>query len=257
MVVGGPAGVGKSLTANYLALSGAKGDGEWFGLKVHRQFKTMIVQTENGMFRLSRIFKELKCDEIEDYIRICEPPPMGLLFRNQDFQHLIMNEIAKFAPDVVVLDPFNSVARDQEQRTYLETIDLVRGVLPINTTLVIVAHTRKPQPNERATGRGLMNILAGSHVLATVPRTVFVLQYASDDPEDSEVVWTCCKNNDGELGKRSAWKRASGLFMPVPSFDWSTFDGEDKDKRVVITADMVEEVFEGGALIGLQRQLLE
>jgi hypothetical protein len=88
VVIGGPAGVGKSLTANYLALSGAQGDGEWFGLKVHRQFKTMIVQTENGMFRLSRIFKELKCDDIEDYIRICEPPPMGLLFRNQDFQHL-------------------------------------------------------------------------------------------------------------------------------------------------------------------------
>jgi hypothetical protein len=94
-----------------------------------------------------------------------------------------------------------------------------------------------------------MNILAGSHVLATVPRTVFVLQYASDDPEDCEVVWTCCKNNDGELGKRTAWKRASGLFLPVTNFDWPTFDGEDKDKRVVITADMVEEVFESGSLI--------
>lgn len=249
VVIGGPAGVGKSLTSNYLALAGAIGSGEWFGLPVHRQFKTMIIQTENGLFRLSRNFKEMDCDKIEDFVRICEPPPFGLMFRNQDFQKVIANEIAKFAPDVVVLDPFNSVARDQEQRTYLETIDLVRSSLPVNTSLVIVAHTRKPQPNERAVGRSLMNILAGSHVLVTVPRTVFVLQYASDDPEDCEVVWTCCKNNDGELGKRSAWKRQSGLFLPVTNFDWTAFDGDDKDKRVIITAEMVEEIFEDGPLI--------
>jgi hypothetical protein len=248
-VIGGPAGVGKSLTATALAVAGAEGKGEWFGHKVHRQFKTMIIQTENGMFRLSRNFKELDCDVLEEYVRICDPPPMGLAFRREEFYLAVRNEIAKFSPDVVVLDPFNSVARDQEQRTYLETIDLVRSVLPINTSLVIIAHTRKPQPNERAVGRSLMNILAGSHVLVTVPRSVFVLQYASDDPEDDEVVWTCCKNNDGDLGKRSAWKRKAGLFQSVPNFDWATFDSTDKDKRVVITAPMVEEVFEGGPLM--------
>lgn len=248
-VIGGPAGVGKSLTATALAVAGATGEGEWFGLKIHRRFKTMIIQTENGLFRLSRNFHELDCEFLEEFIRICDPPPMGMAFKNEDFCLLLRNEIAKFGPDLVVLDPFNSVAHDQEQRTYIDTINMVRALLPVNVALVIIAHTRKPQAKERAVGRSLMHILAGSHVLVTIPRSVFVLQYATDDPEDDEVVFTCCKNNDGELGKRSAWKRKSGLFLPVENFDWASFDSEDTDKRVVITEAMIEEVFESGPVI--------
>ena len=70
--------------------------------------------------------------------------------------------------------------------------------------LGIVAHTRKPKTDERASGRALLNLLAGSYVLGSVPRTVFVMQAASDDTTDNRIVWTCCKNNDGELGRRSA-----------------------------------------------------
>jgi hypothetical protein len=249
--IGGPPGCGKSLATVSLGIAGSRGEGEWFGMKVHRKFKTLIIQTENGLFRLSRIFKELDCESLEDYIRISEPPQYGLLFQRSDFRALVAKSIAEFAPDVVLLDPWNSVARDQEQRTYLDTFAMVRSVLPTNDTpaLGIVAHTRKPQTDERASGRALMHLLAGSHVLVTVPRTVFVLQPASDDTEDNQVVWTCCKNNDGAMGKRTAWERKIGLFDPVPKFDWSTFDASTKDKRVVITAEMVEEVFEGGALI--------
>jgi hypothetical protein len=53
---------------------------------------------------------------------------------------------------------------------------------------------------------------------------VFIMQAASDDPEDRQVVWTCCKNNDGDLGPRSAWVRCNGLFEPLPDFDWESFD---------------------------------
>jgi hypothetical protein len=248
-VLGGPNGVGKSLALTSLAVAGAKGKGKWFGLDVHRQFKTMIIQQENGLWRLSLNFKELNCKELQDYVRISEPPPYGMLFRNDDFRKQLGDCITEFSPDIVALDPWNAAARDQEQRTYLETFEQIKSVLPVNTALCIVAHTRKPQKDERSTGRGLMNILAGSHVLTSVPRCVFVLQYASDDTEDDQVVFTCCKNNDGDLGKRSAWKRKVGLFEPVPSFDWVTFDSTSKDKRVVITEEMVKEVFEGGELL--------
>jgi hypothetical protein len=94
-----------------------------------------------------------------------------------------------------------------------------------------------------------MHIIAGSHVLASVPRTVFVIQPASDDPEDDQVIWTCCKNNDGELGKRSAWHRKIGLFDPSPGFDWATFDSSEKDKRITITEEMVKEVLEDGPML--------
>jgi hypothetical protein len=73
------------------------------------------------------------------------------------------------------------------------------------------------------------------------------MQAADDDPEDRRVVWTCCKNNDGELGARSAWERANGLFAGVEEFDWDEFDNPHKDDRVTITETHMETVFEKGA----------
>jgi hypothetical protein len=40
----------------------------------------------------------------------------------------------------------------------------------------VVAHTRKPQGDERVSGRSLLNMLAGSYVLGSVARTAFVMQ---------------------------------------------------------------------------------
>ena len=94
-----------------------------------------------------------------------------------------------------------------------------------------MAHTRKPKADERHSGRALLNLLAGSCVLGSVPRTVFVMQAASDDVTDDRVVWTCCKNNDGELGYRSAWERHNGLFAPVELFDFDAFDHPPKEQR--------------------------
>src|SRR5437879_7730033 len=66
-VIGGAPGVGKSRSAVTLAVAGATGH-DWFGLTVHRRFKTMIVQTENGEFRLAREFRELDCDALENFV---------------------------------------------------------------------------------------------------------------------------------------------------------------------------------------------
>jgi len=73
------------------------------------------------------------------------------------------------------------------------------------------------------------------------------MQAASDDPEDQRVVWTCCKNNDGELGPRSAWVRSNGLFASAADFDWDSFDGAGQsDRRTITEADM-EVIFDNGA----------
>jgi hypothetical protein len=249
-VIGGHPSVGKSLSAISLAVAGTKGEGEWFGLKVHRKFKVLIIQTENGPFRLSRIIKELGCKELRDHLQITKPPPYGLLFRRDDFRIQVAEIVQKFSPDIVIIDPWNSVARDQEQVTYLETFQIIRSVLPPDTILGILAHTRKPQKDERASGRSLMHVLAGSHVLSSVPRTIFIMQHASDDVEEDTVVVTCCKNNDGEPGKRTAHRRRpSGIFEPVANFDWAEFDSSDKDKRVLITQEMVAETFESGPML--------
>jgi hypothetical protein len=137
-------------------------------------------------------------------------------------------------PDLVGVDPWNAVAREQDSKEYLDSFDALKSVLPTGDdapALVIVAHTRKPKSDERASGRALLNLLAGSYVLGSVPRTVFVMQAASDDVTDNRVVWTCCKNNDGELGGRSAWERRNGLFVPIEFFDFDAFDHPPKEKR--------------------------
>jgi AAA domain/DnaB-like helicase N terminal domain len=245
-VIGGAPGVGKSRSSVTLAVAGAT-QSDWFGLTVHRTFKVMIIQTENGEFRLSREFRELDCDILEDYIRICPPPPYGLCFQRDEFRAQLAAAIAKFKPDIVIFDPWNAAARDEKAREYLETFDALRSVLPLGDdapALGIAAHTRKPKTEERASGRALLNLLAGSYVLGSVPRTVFVMQAASDDTTDNRVVWTCCKNNDGRLGARSAWERRNGLFVPVSDFDWDAFDNPHRDDRVTITADDLTEVFE-------------
>jgi hypothetical protein len=174
-VIGGAPGVGKSRAAVALAQAGATGD-EWFGLRLHRKFKTMIVQTENGEFRLAREFAELDCNVLEDFVRIC-PPPYGLCFGRNGFREQLAAAISDFAPDIVIYDPWNAAAREQDSRQYLDTFEALKSVLPRGDdapVLGIVAHTRKLKTDERASGRALLNLLASSYVLGSVPRTVFV-----------------------------------------------------------------------------------
>ena len=50
-VIGGEPGVGKSTAATELAVCGATG-ADWMGLPVKGRIKTLIIQNENGRYRL-------------------------------------------------------------------------------------------------------------------------------------------------------------------------------------------------------------
>ena len=246
-VIGGAPGIGKSRGAVALAVAGATGK-DWFGYTVHRRFRTMIVQEENGRVRLKNEFADLDCAALDEFVRVCSPPSYGFAFERRDFCDQLRREVERFHPDVFILDPFNRLARDDKARDYAQAFDELLAVLPTGDdapALGIVAHTRKPRADERANGRALLNLLAGSYVIGSVPRTVFVMQAGTDDTEDKRVVWTCCKNNDGELGARSAWERRNGLFVPVADFDWNTFDAAGERRRAVGLDDL-DALFEGG-----------
>jgi RecA-family ATPase len=68
-VIGGEPGVGKSRLAVSLAIAGATGS-DWLGLKVRHQFRTLILQTENGRYRLKNDFDEIARDGLDDWLRI-------------------------------------------------------------------------------------------------------------------------------------------------------------------------------------------
>jgi hypothetical protein len=249
-VIGGAPGVGKSRASVALAIAGATGR-EWFGYPVHRSFRTLIVQNENGRLRLKDEFSGLPCADLDAFVRVSPPPPYGFALEQPDFTERLTAACHEFAPDVVLFDPWNAAARDDKAGDYLATFKAIRGIIPggdDGPAIGIVAHTRKPKSDERASGRGLLNLLAGSYVLGSVPRAVFVLQPASDAPEDGRVVFTCCKNNDGPLGEATAWERRNGLFVPVSGFDWDEFRNGTggKGERVSVTEGDVAAVLANG-----------
>ena len=191
-VIGGAPGVGKSRALTALAIAGATG-ADWLGLPLHRKFKTMIVQNENGRSRLKTEFAGVDCPDLDEWVRVCPPPPRGLCFDRLEFREQLAAAIAQFQPDVIGLDPWNAAASNDQAKDYLETFDIIRSVIPAGDdapALGIVAHTRKPKADERASGRGLLNLLAGSYVLGSVPRSAFVMQAATEDTDDNRIVWT-------------------------------------------------------------------
>jgi hypothetical protein len=243
-VLAGPPGVGKSRVIVLMARCGALKE-PWMGHDAHVCFKTLIIQNENGRYRLKLEFTDINCAELEDSLLITPPPPFGLCFDRREFREQLKACADVFQPHLVIIDPWNAAARDDRQKDYIETFNDIRTVFPPGLdgpALGIVAHTRKPYPNERASGRALLNLLAGSYVLGSIPRCVFVLQAASDDVSDERVVLTCCKNNDGAPGPRSAWSRQNGVFVPSENFDWEAFDEPDGGPKYNGTIDDLYEM---------------
>jgi hypothetical protein len=226
IVLAGPPGVGKSRAAVAAAVCGAS-QSPWFGYTVHQKFKTMIFQNENGIIRL-----HLEIDEIghciDEALWILEPPECGLAFKDPAFRQAAAKAIAAFKPDLIIIDPWNSVADGDKARDIKAAFAAIRKLVPSsinNPAILIIAHTRKPRVDERACGRMLLDNVVGSYMLGSVPRSVFVMQHASDRVDEDRVVMTCCKNNNGQLGLRSAWKRnAGGIFDEITDFDWHKFE---------------------------------
>jgi hypothetical protein len=245
VVIAGEPGVGKSLAATALAVAGATSN-PWFGMPVNKPFRTMIIQTENGRYRLQQEYTHLPCDQLDEWIRVSEPPPFGLTLSNEEFQADIRAALGLFKPHCVVLDPWNAAARDDKQRDYLEAFEKRRAMLPTGKdkpVLVVIAHTRKPQPKEvRTGGTSLMHILSGSYVLTSVPRAIFVMLRGSDDETDDSIVFCNPKNSNGPLRSRSAWTRKAGLFVPVKDFDWSDFD-RPPESRKRVTFEHIQQLF--------------
>jgi len=240
-VIGGPPGVGKSRAAMALAIAGATGQ-NWFDMEVKQKFRTMIIQNENGKGRLKKDFETINCSEFEHWIRICTPPPFGMAFNKIEFVHKLREKIDEFNPDIVIFDPWNSIAGDDKQSDYLEAFKLIRSVIPnsdTNAAIVIVAHTRKPKDDEKATGRELIHLLSGSHVLVSVPRSVFVMVPETSDVESGKIIWTCCKNNDGEMNASSVWLRKDLSFEYVGELDGNF---KPEAKRITVTLDNIRDL---------------
>lgn len=228
-VIAGVPGCGKSRLAVALAVAGATCS-EWMGLDTHSQYRTLILQAENGPHRLKTEFADIQPDgvDLDDYLRVTPPPTYGLNFEDIEFRHYLRSAIEVFDVGVLVIDPWNRVVADDKQKDYRAAIDNINDALPEDPArrpaVVIVTHLRKQVAGEkRKRGRDLLSELSGSNFLGSAPRCVFILEPATADTEDDRVVLTCAKNNNGELGTASAWHRRNGLFEPCEGFDWEDY----------------------------------
>jgi hypothetical protein len=240
-VIGGEPGCGKSTLSTELAICGATGR-NWIGLPVHFRFRTLIIQNENGRYRLREEYRAREVtEEIENSILVSEPPPFGMTLDHPDFLADVKKALESFKPDLVIFDPWNSVAKDDKAKDYSAAFDALRAMLPTGAdkpALGIVAHTRKPKPEEKKNGgTSLMHCLAGSYVITSVPRAVFVLIRGNpDDETDNSIVIFNPKNNNGAKAPRRAFEFSPAGFMEIPDFDWKDFDG-GKGGRIVMQVE--------------------
>ena len=249
LLVGHP-GCGKSRATLWLAVQGAKGEGSWFSHPVHHRFKTLILQSENGMNRLHNDLKTIPdIEQYEDSIRITAfDSYAGFQFDQPDFRDELGRLLQEFQPDLVVIDPWNHIARDNREADFQEAMAKLKECLGYanNPACVIVHHFRKPKDENKAHGRSQAFHAAGSYVLVSMARCVIGMNAASDDSEDPKVVVTVSKNNDGKHGPDSAWTRYAGWFEPVPDFDFDAYYKGHESKTPKVTLDHLKQIFEDG-----------
>ena len=210
-VLAGAPGVGKSFAVSRLAVAGATGE-EWFGLKVHEQFKTLMIQGENSLSRLKKEFESYDVALLDDWIKVSES---HVDFSSPDYVASVKKEIKSFDPDCIALDPWNHIATDDDIKSYNKAIKQIETLKRLGSKerlILIVAHTRKPKSDSKPAGRNLQYELAGGHKLVSYARAVFVMESIEDDNEKNLIRFTCCKNSDGELGVPSIWKFDKGSF---------------------------------------------
>jgi hypothetical protein len=249
-VLAGPGSAGKSLASMSLALAGARGHGTWMGREVHRKFTTLIIQAENGLVRLKGEFAAL-CENhpelnLEDSIFITEPPEGGLPFHRAEFRAAIREVCERVKPDLVILDPWSQVATEDAAKEVVDKLGEIRSCFPAENCpgLLIIAHTKKPRPEDVRKGRGLVYLVSGSIALPNTARCVYVLLPWTDDPEDDRIYWVCPKLNNGKMYPASVWHRRFGTFFQhddkTNPKDW----GKTDDEREKISEEHLTACFE-------------
>ena len=230
-IFAGPGGVGKSRAVFQLAVAAARGESSWMGFPIHFGFKTLVIQSENGLPRLSKDFIKLgDAAGLDGRLLVSKPPDAMLAMKNPHFRADVVAAAKEFGPDLIVCDPLNSMVSDSQERDIIELLTYLRqmiGETGTNPALLIVHHLRKPRDGDKHKGRAMANLLAGSYVITSSARAVLTLAAATDGEDDPHVVLTTAKCNDGEMPPRSAWRRTEGgFFSHCDDFNWEAFDGQ-------------------------------
>ena len=256
VLIAGAPGIGKSRAAFALAVSGASGR-DWLGQPVRCRFRTLFIQCENGMHRLNQDFTALRLAgvDLEGSVEVLAPPDVGLAFGRAEFRAEVLAACLRLQtggqPLLVVVDPWTECTQGDDKDGYQTALRNIRASLPTGDAapaLAIVCHTRKPKEEERASGRSLLNTIAGSYSIGSAARAAFVLQKVTDESADPRRVWSCCKANNCEMPAPTAWTCEDATFTAIPNFDWEEWRGGNSKpagRPSKVTEDHIRTVFAG------------
>lgn len=251
-LIAGWAGLGKSRLANTLAFAGARGTGTWMGYEVKRQFRSLVLQCENSLRRLKNEILDLP-ESFQDWVKFSKPCPLA--FHRPEFRSELRRFWDQWPFDVLIIDHWLEVAREEGQADHMEALDNIWASLPRGDkapALVIIAHMRKQRGGENwrpKTGRELLSEISGSYAIGAKARTVFVIQPATMNAEDDRIVFDCAKSNNDTPLPMSAWYRRNGAFQPCPDFDfdgWLNPPDDRGGKQRQVTDQVMRDLFHQG-----------
>lgn len=238
-ILAGPGSSGKSLLVGTLALAGAIGTGKWMGRKVHRKFRTLIIQGEVGPMRLQKQMAEYKRlhpkADIDGSVFYSDPPEGGFSIADAEFWRELARQVAEIKPDLVVIDPISHLSVEDQASEVMNAIRIIRQAVGVGEDapgILLVAHTKKPRSEESMRGRNLAHAVSGSVAWVNTSRCTYLcVPFDPDDIEDDRIYFSAPKINDGPNYAPSVWHRRFGTFFEHdPQTDPSSW-GRDKTKE--------------------------
>jgi hypothetical protein len=171
-----------------------------------------MIQGENSLSRLKEEFAPYDTALLDDWIRVSES---NIDFSSPGYMESVRKEIKSFDPDCIILDPWNHIITGDNLDSYTKAIKQIETLRKFGSKellILIVAHNRKPNSDNKPSGRDLLHEISGSHKLGSYARAVFVMECMNDDNEKSLIRFTCCKNNNGAIGAPTVWNFDNGRF---------------------------------------------
>jgi RecA-family ATPase len=184
-IISGQSGIGKSSFGLQMALCWAVGR-DFFGVKAVRSLKVMIVQSENDLGDMAEAVTGITngCTFTPEEIRVADENVR--IFRDsshtgEQFISMLHSMIAKYRPDIVLIDPLLSVVGDDicEAKVIGEFFRRGLNAMMQVTGVVVIFMHHVPKPREERKGvttKDLSYSGSGSSDLTNWPRAIGVLQ---------------------------------------------------------------------------------
>ncbi|MBL9113514.1 MAG: AAA family ATPase [Verrucomicrobiaceae bacterium] len=252
-------GLGKSFASLWLATLGAKGEGNWLGYKVHRKFKTLIIQTENDQWRLNMDSLRLKLPEnFNEMVKIVEFDFGQANLKDEKVFNSLRTIVTDGGFDLIVFDPWNAFTEDNNQERDVKAairlvMSLCRGMDPENApATMILTHVKKGRPDDNHQGRQNAEKAAGSYVLLSNARCVINYDPFTNDITEKRVIVYCTKKNLGrDPGGVTAWEQVDDGFQEIVDFDyeeWKQDAKRVKEPKAALRLEHLHEAMKDGPL---------